>query len=1503
MASRAPPGAYFGRAYSCIHALHVTPVPDPPTVLLVPPESAAAPERAGVQVVGIGASAGGLEAFAQLIRALPPDTGLAFVLVQHLAPGHSSALAEILGRETGMRVVEVDGEPAIEPNHVYVIPPAQGLVLDDNVLHLVPRPHGVHHPIDQFFRSLAESLGHRAIGVVLSGTANDGSAGLEAIKAEGGVTFAQDDTARHDGMPHSAILTGIVDFVLPPDAIARELVRIARQPDPDEGDRARAGPAVARLMQLLRELTGVDFSQYKFNTLYRRIHRRMHLRRIADVPQYVQFVEETPAEARALYHDFLISVTSFFRDPPAFDALKATVFPALLRDRVAREPVRAWIAGCSTGQEAYSVAIAFSEYRESVASSVPLQLFATDVNGASIDTARAGLFPGGIVEEVSAERLRRYFVPVDGQFRISKEIRDCCVFSRHDLAADPPFSRVDLIGCRNLLIYLEPALQDRILPVLRHALKPAGFLWLGASETVGAQRALFDVVDARHRIYSPSPVSPAPAPSFVRPGIAPRGPTDPPGLPGSRPPELPREADRILAATFGPPSVLVTRELEILQVRGNTEPFLAPVSGQATPNLLTLLRESVLVDVRNALVRAMSTRSAVRAELRIDDRAGSRAVALQVIPVAARGTKEGGFLVVFQDAFPPRADPGRDPGTLSAGDLSEIGRLEAELVATRGYAQSVIEQHEVANEALQSANEEVQSANEELQSINEELETSKEEIQSTNEELATVNDELNHRNSELSRLNDDLTNLMASVQIPIIMIGRDLRIRRFTSSAERLLNLIPSDLGRPIGDIRLNLEPAPELEPLVAEVLETMNVREFDIQDRQGHWFSLRLRPYRTLENRIDGVVLMLVDIDAMVQARQYLESIVSTVREPLLVLDAELRVRFASAAFYRGFGVTPEETVGKPLLDLGEQQWNIPALQAQLLAVLQGQELRDFEVNHDFPLLGQRIMVLNARRMQHLPGVGAAVLLAIEDRTDERAWEERLAMSEGNARREHDQLRAIYAMAPLGMCLLDRELRYVIINDTMAAMNGLPAADHIGRTVREVVPDLAPSLEPAFRELLETGNPVIDVELRGETLAGPGVTKTWLESWYPLRDRAGAITGVNVIARDITAEVAIREELVRSTEQLRDADHRKDEFLAMLAHELRNPLAPIRNGLEVVKLALGHDPQALQASGMMGRQVEQMVRLVDDLLDVSRITRGTIELRKVPVELQQVVRQAIEAAHPMCAERGHALEAVLDPVPIVVNADPARLAQVVGNLVHNACKYTGRGGRIRVGVTREDGTAVITVTDNGIGLASDELSRVFDLFMQADTSLTRAESGLGIGLTLVRRLTEQHGGTASASSAGRGLGSAFTIRLPVAHDTLLEPAPPPAVEPQPPRTLRVLIVDDNRDSADSMSTLLRLHGHTTRVAYEGLEALEVAQEFRPDTILLDIGLPNLSGYEVARHIRSTPWGSSIRLVALTGWGQPEAREAARSVGFDAHLVKPVDLADLLQLLPGRSSG
>ena len=844
------------------------------------------PQSSGLPfpVVAIGASAGGLQAFTDLLHELPNDTGMAFVIVQHLSPSHSSMLSDILTRNTKMRVAQVENDMVVQANHLYVIPPGKNMVLADGTLQLSAiESRGQSRPVDHFMRSLAEEQGHKAIGVVLSGTGNDGTLGVEEIKAAGGITFVQDNSAEHAGMPRSAIAGGAVDYVLPPAEIARELVRISRHPyvAPADDGRTNLGENdMQRVLEALRVATGVDFSNYKRNTLYRRITRRMVLHKLENARDYLKMLQGKTGEVEALYQDVLINVTSFFRNPEAYEVLKATVFPRLTEERNRHDPIRVWALGCSTGEEAYSLAMAFSEYLEASGKRQALQVFATDLNGIGIEKARAGIYGKGIVQDLSPERLRRFFVEIDGSYRICKPIRDMCIFARQNVLADPPFSRIDLVACRNLLIYLEPVLQQKLIPLLHYSLRGDGYLWLGSSETIGSYRDLFEMLDPKNKIYLKKNAMRAPVtlPSAgmrwsqanATEAFTPRN---------NAASDPMREADRVLLSRYSPPAVVLNEDLEIVQFRGDTSPFLRPAPGKASLNLLKMLREGLMVAVRGALTRARRDEIPAREEgLKVRSNGGWRSVDVVVMPLKGSSVPPGSMLVLFEEPahsvearmrlLDAEAKAARALETDPESGEKEVARLKQELGATRDYLQSVIEQQEAANEELQSANEEVQSANEELQSINEELETSKEEIQSSNEELATVNDELQNRNMELSQSNNDLTNLLSSVQMAIVMLGPDLRIRRFTPAAEKLLNLIPADSGRPITDIKLPLH-VDDLEEVLLEVIQAVSVREREVQDRNGRWYSMRLHPYRTLENKIDGAVMVLADMDRIKRAEQ----------------------------------------------------------------------------------------------------------------------------------------------------------------------------------------------------------------------------------------------------------------------------------------------------------------------------------------------------------------------------------------------------------------------------------------------------------------------------------------------------------------------------------------------------------------------------------------------------------------------------------------------------------
>jgi len=891
-------------------------------------------ERLPLRIVGVGASAGGLEAFSTLLQGLPANPGVAIVFIQHLAPQHVSALVPLLSGQSDLPVVQAGHGMEVEANRVYVIPPNTQMVIIGRSLHLSARPddRSQYTPIDAFFSSLAETAGSRAIGVILSGTASDGALGVREIKAAGGITIAQmPESAKYDGMPRAAIATGIVDLVLAPKAIGPKLAELARHaytqgPEKATTDLPLSDQHLGQVFEILQPVSGVDFRHYKLPTIKRRLFRRMALHRLTALPDYVRLLRDDPAEARSLYQDLLIQVTRFFREPESFEALVREVLPVIVQGHSSQQPIRAWVSGCATGEEAYSLAITIVEFREEKRLDIPVQIFATDVSETAVDQARMGVFPPSIQADVSPGRLRQFFTKHDGGYRVTKKIRDFCIFARQDLTKDSPFSRLDLILCRNVLIYMDTTLQKKLLSVFHYALNANGFLVLGHAETVGTQVALFSVLDKKHRVHRKKESHAAHAMTFsmdrAGTGLSARQtPAEPPNVEKF----LQAEVSRVLMDRFAPPGVVVDNDMQIVQFRGQTGAFLEPAPGEASLNLLKMAKEGLLHGLRAAIHTARKTRNTTHKgglQVRVDT--GWKPVSLEVIPLAASGREH--YLILFDDGV--RAASARKkapaPGARRQSKpqrKSQIDFLERELAANREYMQSIIQALEAANEELQSANEEIVSSNEELQSTNEELDTAKEELQSTNEELNTVNEELHGRNEELSLVNSDLVNLLGSVQIAIVIVSADLRIRRFTPMAERILNLIPTDVDRLIAHINPNIVGA-NLVELIGECVDTIGPIERDVQDRQGHWYSLRIRPYR-VENKIDGAVVTLYDIDApkrheesVRSASALADAVVQASSTAIAIFDAELRIRSASPRFEELLAMTPEHWRSRALTD-----------------------------------------------------------------------------------------------------------------------------------------------------------------------------------------------------------------------------------------------------------------------------------------------------------------------------------------------------------------------------------------------------------------------------------------------------------------------------------------------------------------------------------------------------------------------------------------------------------
>lgn len=1003
-------------------------------IITAPINSASDPQPGATSttfpVVCVGASAGGLAAFGKFLGRLANDTGMAFVLIQHLAPQHESQLVQLLAKDTTLPVVEARDGMVIAPDHVYIIPPNADLALANGSLRLTPRSeaHGLHLSIDTFMRSLARECANHAIGVVLSGTGTDGTLGLAEIKAVGGITFAQDTaSAESPEMPASAIAYGCADFVLTPGEIAVELVAISRHvylrndptaPDTDPFPQDQV--SYAAVLSALREESHIDFTLYRDTTIKRRILRRMAVRGVTTLPDYLRILGEDAKETPVLLKDVLINVTSFFRDRVVFDAVRTLVFPRLAQHPGKDTPIRLWVVACSTGQEAYSLAIELIEHSDRAPDHRPIQIFATDISESSLVTARAGIYPASIENEVSPERLHRHFARVPEGYRINKSIRDLCVFARHDVTADIPFSKIDLISCRNVLIYLTPALQARVIPTLFYTLNPGGFLVLGGSETVGRASDLFDTVDAKHRVY----VKRAGV-SRVHPPVFPSGRrvAEESTVAATRPPslaDLQRAADRIVMNRYAPAGVLVDSDLNILQFRGKTAPFLEPTQGQASLNLLKMVPHGLAQELAKAVAEAKTQNTTLRRRgVRVRDGQRLREIDVEISLVRLPGSAEPAILILFEEAAAPVVRVDVPPGAAGAPNDDDYAQLRQELAAANDYQLSLSEENNAINDELRFAHDEAISNNEELRCTNEELQTAKEEIESANEELGTLNEELRNRNLELTHLSNDLTNLLDGMALPVLMLGGDLRIRRISGPTAVALHLGATDLGRQVRGLDLGFT-GPALDQTVDEVIASRTAKAVEIRDRSGRWYSLRVTPYRTEGDVIAGAVATYIDIDVVKRIQESLRkssdaaiAIIETVRDPLLVLDADLRIHTANRAFCRVFGLARDRCLGQLLPLLGDGMWDIPELKRLFDGILNGGgALDDYAITHPFPGIGLRTMLLNARLLEGAADGARMIVLVIADVTERKRISDELKSTTLELKRSNAELEQFASIA-----------------------------------------------------------------------------------------------------------------------------------------------------------------------------------------------------------------------------------------------------------------------------------------------------------------------------------------------------------------------------------------------------------------------------------------------------------------------------------------------------------
>lgn len=958
-------------------------------------------------IAGIGGSAGSLEAFEEFFRNMPVDTGMAFVLVSHLDPTHKALLAELLQRVTTMKVIEVADGMKVLPNSVYVIPPNKDMSIMHGTLQLLEpsKPRGFRMPIDFFFRHLADDKRESAIGIILSGMGTDGTLGLKAIKEKNGLVMVQDiSSAKYDGMPQSAINTGIADIVAPVNELPARLQSYLNHypgmarvlPVPEK----KTSSALSKIFALLRAQTGNDFSLYKKSTINRRIERRLNIHQINNINQYIRYLSENPQEVDLLFKELLIGVTGFFREPESYEALKAELKGRLIKSKSGRKTFRAWVVGCSTGEEAYSLAIVFKECLDELRTkgNIKIQIYATDIDKEAIDLARRGTYPGNIAQDVSEERLLKFFINEDIGYRIKSEIREMIIFAQQNVLTDPPFTRLDLLSCRNLLIYLSPETQKKLMPLFHYTLNPGGLLLLGSSESIGGFTDLFSPLDNKWKLFERRenlaatrslvefPTSPLTfEDKMYENKIEPRRSSD----------STIETAQTLILQTIAPPVVLINDLGDILYLTRQTGKYLEPPVGKANLNIYAMAREGLRAELGIAIRKAKTEKRKITIEgLRVMTNGASHTINLIVTPFDTPDVMRGLMMVLFEDVALPaevaRPARGRSRSTPRQKAINE--ELEKELQYTKEHLQTVIEEMETSQEELKSANEELQSTNEEMQSTNEEMVTSKEELQSLNEELTTLNYELQSKNEELAEINNDMKNLLDSTQVPTLFLDSNLKIKRFTPYATKIISLIQGDIGRPITDIVTDLQ-YDGLARDANEVLMTLVFKEIQVQTKAGSWYLMRIVPYRTTDNIIDGVVITFSDVtdlkkmgETMTERAEYAEGIIRTVRESLLVLDSDLKIVSANPSFYRTFLITPEETEGKTLYNLGNGQWNIPALRLLLEELLpKNTQIEGFLIEQEFPVIGKRRMLLNARSLSLEASRKELILLAIEDITNRK--------------------------------------------------------------------------------------------------------------------------------------------------------------------------------------------------------------------------------------------------------------------------------------------------------------------------------------------------------------------------------------------------------------------------------------------------------------------------------------------------------------------------------------
>ena len=1449
-----------------------------------------------VAIAVVGASAGGLAALRAMFAAMPPDSGVAFVVVQHRSPGNEALLVDLLAGSTSLPVVPGSDGAALLPDRVLVAPAGMVSSFGDGVLHVgqpVAPGQPADLPIDHALRSLAEEAGQRAIAVILSGHGSDGAYGLRAVKEAGGIALVQSpSTAEAAGMPGAAIASGAVDRVLPPEAMGAAIAEFTRHPyvaprPPSQPEPQADAALLDQVVGLLFEATRISFRDYKRRTLVRRVERRQGIRQVDSLREYVAMLRRDPAEVVALADDLMLSVTRFFRDTESFDALRREAIIPLLAERKPGRPLRIWVAGCATGEEAYSIAMTIAECASSAIDPSWVRILASDIDERALEIARAGRYPSGIAADVGAARLARFFAADGDGYVVCKELRDVVVFARQNLLGDPPFSQLDLVTCRNVLIYAEAEAQKRAVATFHFALNPGGMLFLGSAETTSAAEGLFEPVSAKHRLFRRAGVRRPPVAMAVGHAALPWASASPrpAGAEGRPVADALRQA---LLGEFAPPSVLVDDRAQVLFFHGSTSDVLDIPTGEPRAQLLAMTGGELRMQLRHALDKAREGNARVVVERVRTGREGrARFVRLVVLPVrGGRASSESLFAV----SFVPVSGPGdAEPAATMQEPL--VARLERELRITRDDLESSIQELAAANEALAVANEEVTSINEEMQSTNEELETSKEELQSLNEEITTVNAQLQEKVAELEVTSNDLRNLLNSTEIATVFLDEACRIKRFTPASVRLFSFIPSDVGRPITDVARKFDD-PGLIDDIARVMKALIPVEAQVAAHDGTVLVRRVLPYRTEDNRIEGVVVTFTDITTSVRAGI---ATAARARQEAVIADLS-RVALSQATREAFFGDVVRRLAEQfdadvaAILEIGAEGMAVP------LAV-GGRGAGDFGLG---PVPAGKLTGLPDARVRGGVSVafgGLTPHVLIVHRGDRQRFDD-------------EEQRFLQAIASMLGLVVDRWRAERGIADALQLANDMLDAQRLpafllgpddkvlaasaayraafpedagcvpGTPFGALAPGAVPVLAKAVAAARQGARTVSALEF------SLGADRRFVADVQLLERGHGRVL---VTLEDVTQRLATLHQLGDAQRLAEGALAAKTRFLAAASHDLRQPL---QSALLFHQLACDEvdEPEVSETLEQLGRALAAMRDLLEMLLDISRLDAGIVEPRLAEVAVGPVLAKLVDELRPQAAAGGLGLDFV--PTRVVVRTDPLLLERILRNLVVNAIRYTDQG-RILVGCRRRSDGIALQVWDTGRGISSAHLGEIFEEFRQLENPARERGKGLGLGLAIVRRLCELLGHRVGVRSRV-GHGSMFEVVAGHGVGAGATRGESAAAAAAGGRRLVVLVEDDPMVLA-GLEAGLRAIGFRTLSAASvaGLDA--ILQGIAPEEvrcIVTDYRLPGTStGLDALARIREV-LGRDVPAIILTGDTSPARLREAQASGCRL-LSKPADLADL----------